>query len=710
MSVAAGLACNATSTVIQLPRLEMVIASGDGQFGVLGQDVGLPLRVLVRSETTGSPRADVSVVWEVTQGSASVLGVSTTVTDATGSTEVRVRIGASPSVVRVKATASGQMNASVSFQVFGVNRPTLAQVTPGTAAAGETVTLTGTDFSTLADQNVVLFSGVRGKVLGATSTSLQVEVPRCLPARDVAVRVQLGVVPSADSVSLTVTGGGQATSMAVREVLDVADDAGFVCHALEGGLGAEYLALVYSASAVGAASHPFTLTLLGSSALAMAESAPLHGQRSLLGVPASDPQAAWDQRLRTLEDSLVRSAPARRPSGAPRVGPAAAPPAAVPAVGELRTFNVLNPSGGFDQVMAEARHVGARAAIFVDLTAPPAPQGFDNADLAAFAARFDQVIYPVDTGTFGVPSDLDANERVIILFTPAVNRLTPPGSTGFVGGFFYGIDLLASSTGSNQGEIFYALVPDPAGTYSEPHNRQQVLQAVPAVLAHEFQHMVHFNERVLLRGAANQEALWLSEALAQMAEELVARAYTQLNDPNSAQLFRSGAVQRARRYLVGPDTVSLVVTAGQGSLAERGAGFLSLLYLEDQLGAEVLGRLTRTTRTGVANVQAETGAAWASLLANWWSANYLDGPGVETGPLTYPTIDLRAYLGGTFPLDPERVGPGDGSDTGSLPSSSVRYYLLRPSVGGTSTVRLGGEAGGASSSQAALRLRLIRIS
>jgi hypothetical protein len=168
------------------------------------------------------------------------------------------------------------------------------------------------------------------------------------------------------------------------------------------------------------------------------------------------------------------------------------------------------------------------------------------------------------------------------------------------------------------------------------------------VLAHEFQHMVHFNERVLVRGALGQEALWLSEGLAQMAEELVARAYDALGDGNSAQLFRAGAVQRARRYLVGPDTVSVVVTSGQGSLAERGAGFLNVLYLEDQLGMGMLRDLTQTTRSGVANVELETGRAWPELLADWWAATYLDGPGVESGPLTYPTSICAATWVGSF--------------------------------------------------------------
>ncbi|HUF76536.1 MAG TPA: IPT/TIG domain-containing protein [Longimicrobiales bacterium] len=711
VAVATAAGCNSTGTTIQAPPLEVLIASGDAQFGVVNEDVGSPLRVVVRSEVTQMPREDVSVLWEVTQGSASVIGVATTVTDSTGSTEIRLSMGGTPGEVRVRASVADQIAASATFQLYSVHPPTLTGVAPDAAAAGATVTLTGSDFSTIAGQNVVLFSGIRGAVVSATSTTLEVQVPPCLPARDVNVSVQLGVVPSQNSAPLTITGGGLVTTLQPGEVLDVADDAGLTCHALAGETGAEYLTLVYSASPVGAAKHAFELSLL-SSEPPPAAVGPVAAAPAELVVPErwASPalQERWDQRLRTLEDALVR---ARRPGGVSGGGgPARVGPAAVPAIGETRTFNVLNTSGGFDQVTAEAEHVGSHAAIFVDVTAPPPDDGFSAADLATLAARFDQVIHPTVTAVFGSASDVDANQRIIILLTPAVNRLTPRNSNGFIGGFFYGVDLLTTSTGSNQAEIFYALVPDPSGEFSDPHTKQQVLTAVPAVLAHEFQHMVHFNERVLVRDAGNQDALWLSEALAQMAEELVARAYTTLGDAESASLFRAGAVQRARRYLRGPDTVSVVVTAGQGSLAERGAGFLELLWLGDQRGTTLLGSLTKTTRTGVANVEAETGEAWPDLLADWWGATYLDGPGPESGPLTYPTIDLRAYLGGSFPLEPGPIGPADARESGSLWSSSVRYYLVSPPLGGTLSVRLGGASSGPIAPQSALRLRVVRIS
>jgi len=291
-----------------------------------------------------------------------------------------------------------------------------------------------------------------------------------------------------------------------------------------------------------------------------------------------------------------------------------------------------------------------------------------------------------------------------------VNKLTPRGSPGFVGGFFYGNDLLPAQPNSNKGEIFYALVPDPAGMYSDAHSTATVLSVVPAVLAHEFMHMIHFNQRVLVRNASGQESLWLSEALAQMAEELVARAYDDMDSVKSAALFRSGDRLRAGKYLQGTDSVSLVVTTGQGSLAERGAGFLFLLYLEDQRDLDVLTRLTQTTRTGVANVEAVVGGSWPDLIADWWSAIYLDGPGPESGPLVYPSVNLRAYLGSYYSLAPDSPGASDFTASGWLPSSSAAYYLVTPPLEGSMAVRIGGQAGGASSPQASLRMRIIRVS
>jgi hypothetical protein len=696
-------ACNAPSTIVLTP-LEVVIGSGDGQFAVVNTQIQAPLRVVARTGGALQPKEGVTILWDVLSGGASLVGPTSVVTDSTGSAEVRVRLGPLPGEVVVRARVSDQQGVSVSFHAFGVNRPTLAPG-PTSGAAGDTITLTGTGFSPTPVQDVVLFSGVRGRVVSASGTTLRVVVPTCLPGRVVNVHVQLGVVASADTLSFTVTSGGSETTIPVGGVLDVADEEGFACHLLGGGAGASYLAIVYSASTTGAARHPFQLTALSSVGPPLpAASAGAPAGSASGAVTGTNLQATWDQHVRDLETELVRGRKQRtRASGAP----AAAPPAAVPALGEVRSFNVLNAQGGFERVGAVARSVSSQAAIFVDTLAPAG--GFAVSELDALAARFDQRIYPRVTTTFGAASDLDANDRVVILFTPAVNRLTPPGSSSFIGGFFYGVDLLPSTNGSNAGEVFYAIVPDPTGIHGNNRSKSQVASVVPAILAHEFQHMVHFNERILVRDASGQEALWLAEGLAQMAEEMVARDYELQGDTASRNMFRSGARQRSRTYLQRADTVSVIVTTGQGSLAERGAGFLHLLYVEDQLRGDALERLTQTTLTGVANVEAVVGKPWPALLADWWAATYLDAPDPETGPLTYPHIDLKGYLA-PFPLSPSPIGASGASASGLLWSSSAAYYIVTPGVGVSIALRLGGDGGAASPAHAALRIRMIRVS
>jgi hypothetical protein len=177
----------------------------------------------------------------------------------------------------------------------------------------------------------------------------------------------------------------------------------------------------------------------------------------------------------------------------------------VPQVGEHASFNVLTPTNTFQKVNATARIVSTRAAIYVDDEAPA--NGFSTQDLQRFADLFDNPIFPTDSTIFGATSDIDNNQRVVILLTPRVNALTPRGQQSFAAAYFYGCDLLARSrcSGSNLGEIFYALVPDPAGQWSDSRSVDLVLRTVPRVLAHEFQHMIQFARR-----GNTTDVLWLS--------------------------------------------------------------------------------------------------------------------------------------------------------------------------------------------------------
>lgn len=687
--------CGNDPVTTELPEVEIVVASGDGQFGPLGGQLPDPLKAVVRTAAAGSPVKDVSVVWTVVQGEASFVTSEATVTDSAGVADVRVSIGAGAGEVHIRATVAAQESAGVDFVAYAVDRPVLTSLSAGAGDAGSTVVLQGSGFSSIPDQNVVLFSGIRAQVTGASGSELTVRVPPCLPSRSVLVSVQLGTLVSA-ALPFLVEETTEPTVLAVGEVLDVSDDE--TCVRVSGEDGARYLAIVQSSSTVGVARHDFTFTGVGASPST-------HATRSVAThvvpqVAPLDPQTEWHDVVRRLE----RAAPPGR--GAP-ASPVLRAPAAIPTIGMRRSFQVLNVNRELEEVDAVARYVGAQVALFVDEASPAG--GFTVQDLEAFANRFDQVIHPTVTGAFGRVSDLDGDQRVTVLLTPVVNRMTPRGANGFVGGFFYGVDLQPEVTGSNGGEVFYTLVPDPAGTLSDARPVDDLLRVVPAILAHEFQHMVHFNERRIVLGAQTGDATWVSEGLAQVAEELVARHYRAAADEESVELFRFGNRLRARRYLDDPSAVSLVFGVGPGNLEERGAGILQMLYLGAQLGDDVYRDLTRTTRTSVSSIVARAGRGWDDLLADWWSAIYLTGK-VPARNLTYPHFDLPDFLGGPgFPLRPDSIPDGDFGRSGSLWSASARYYIVVPSLHGSMAMRLAGESGSSSPSGAALRLRLIRL-
>jgi len=718
------VACGSDPTQVIPQAIVAFVAGGDSQYGTPGQALATPLHVVVQSQATELPVRGRSVAWEIEAGDAEISGPAIAVTDSTGSARAQVRLGSTIGEVSVRAQVLGEGGGSVLFRLYTVDRPVLNPLGVVGAAPGESIGLSGQNFSPDPEQNVVLFSGIRGRVTSASGTALSVTVPPCLPARSVEVTVQLGTL-SSPSRELVIESGGEVVSLAVGGVFDAVDPQGYGCVTLPGDGSAEYVVIAQAAGSIGAATYPIGLFGLGSQAPIAAPNSIERAAarfvadrpRSVIQLPddwwrqpfaqaagrSDDVQSLWDQRLRALEQELSASAapPAAQPA------PSVSAPAAAPAVGERRTFQVFRNPGDFVDVTGVARVVGQRAALFVDEAAPAG--GYSEADLQFFSDMFDEAIEPTVTGAYGETSDLDSNDRIIILFTPAVNELTPRGVSGFIAGFFFGVDLLPGEFGSNEGEIFYTLVPDPGGQFSDPRPKSALLEVAPAVLGHEFQHMVNFNERVLTLGAEGNEAVWLSEGLAQYAEELVARWYADSGDAVSTERFRSGVRSRSRRYLARPDTVSLIVSYGQGSLAERGGGFLFTTYLADRFGADVIERLTKTTRTGVTNVEAVTGTDWSVLLSDWWAASWLDGLGIASGVLEYPTVDLRAFLQDPYPLAPTSLGGGDFSLSTSMPSSSAGYYIVTPEAGGTMTLRLGGEAGGASSPQAEARMRILRV-
>jgi hypothetical protein len=308
-------------------------------------------------------------------------------------------------------------------------------------------------------------------------------------------------------------------------------------------------------------------------------------------------------------------------------------------VGSTRTFRVLSsiPANNqqqptFTTVTATLRFAGQNIYIYVDNDAPSGQNGFSDATLTRLGTWFDQDLYPIGVSTFGGASDIDANGHVIVLMTPVVNALTPRANCDVViAGFFFGLDL-TQGTNSNRGEVFYSLVPDPQGTFSCARTVAAVQASAPPTFIHEFQHMISYNQHVLVRDG-NDEDAWLNEGLSHIAEEVVARHYDTKNglplDPSrlfsdTANIFISNDLSNSYEYLQATPTTSLTIFESTGTLEERGAAWLFLRWLADQKDNTVFARLVQTNLTGIANVENVAAESFPALFGDWSVALWTD--------------------------------------------------------------------------------------
>jgi len=489
--------------------------------------------------------------------------------------------------------------------------------------------------------------------------------------------------------------GTQVTlAVGAHTSIDPSSDSGCVTFAANTAADtAEYLVLPWSTGGTLGASAPFMLQAAApvpSIALSRIFAPAVTNNRGPTAV-------AFDHFLRELAST-------RRYPQASRSAPVAAAvprpaPAGPPTVGNARTFKVCANSScsTLNNVGAVARAVGVHIAIYID-TLAPAP-GLSSSDLDSLKNVFDSRLYPLDTATFGHVSDIDSNSVVIVLMSNQVNKLVTAAqctSSGYIAGFFFPGDLAPGfSSTYNNGEIFYSIVADSAGTLSCPHKNSQVNDVTPVTFTHEFQHMINFVEHVLVKGANRTEEGWLDEGLSKYAEELAGRSYLAQADTAMFSKYAIGSVYDGYQYLLAPGSTPLLIPADTGTLAMVGASWLFTRYLVDQFGAALPGKLVQTALTGASNVAAQTGQPFGQTISNWALANWVsDLPGfVAPTELQYTTWHFRRTYSSlhsqdaqdfplAYPLVPT-LSAGDAVNlSGTLRSGSGAYLRAVQRAGG----------------------------
>ncbi|UYG93821.1 Ig-like domain-containing protein [Cytobacillus firmus] len=176
-------------------------------------------------------------------------------------------------------------------------------------------------------------------------------------------------------------------------------------------------------------------------------------------------------------------------------------------LGQSKYFWVYDFSSYADyQINATLLYSGSKANVWVNNSQLTQKQAED------LGKEFDEGIHPVITNHFSGESDVNGDGKINILAYDIQDGFN--GSGGYIAGYFYPGDLYNIQY-SNQSEIFYVdtyplmgtgAAKDPSASYE--------------TLAHEFQHMVNFNQNVFIEGDEDGMDIWLDEALAMAAEQV----------------------------------------------------------------------------------------------------------------------------------------------------------------------------------------------
>jgi hypothetical protein len=301
--------------------------------------------------------------------------------------------------------------------------------------------------------------------------------------------------------------------------------------------------------------------------------------------------------------------------------PASKPAAVEYRVGDRRDFTF--PGIGevpTQRLSATVVAVEKRAVAWVQDGLRETSENLDLEQIGEVVAQFSREDYDLVVAKFGAPSDVDGDGRLSFLFTHLVDEV------GGLAGFYSATSVVPEEVGGDANMTDMMFI-SPAARF----------ETYRPLLVHEFQHLLNFNQHVLVRRGI-PEADWLNEGLSHLSEDLVAGYAV------------SGQSEIIQAFLEEPSAVGL---EGDALLdpAKRGAGYLFVRSLVDGLGEDVLLRLVGTGLADRDNVEAATGEEFEDLLAFWGGQLYTSGLGLNGhSRFNFGSQLLRAGQDRGFPL------------------------------------------------------------
>lgn len=572
----------------------------------------------------------------------------------------------------------------------------------GNPIAGRAVTWTSADPSIFTiDQN--------GLVTGKQALSIGRAIASAFGLADTAY------VAVANPNASPCLGSAAPVALAIGQSLDVSmSDGACITSA---GSGDEYLVMPWYGG--GSSTIPLDVTGIGLAATTTSPSRIPLSSRSI-GTTLIRRDVTFDRGIRELGRRVVMpmASHARAEIRRRALAPNFSSTPAYLSVGDLVQLNTnTEPCTSASMATGRVIATSARSIVVADTSNPPG--GFSNADYARIAVTYDTLVATVEDAAFGTPTDIDANGKVIIFFTRAVNALTASGATSVVGGYFHPRDLLPQvyngqlyCPASNEREMIYMPVPDPNGAVNGNTFSVGFIDSLTVgTLAHENQHLVNFGRRVYVNDATTDEEPWLNEGLSDIAQELVFYRAAGLAPRQNigAEHFGTQPFDELFSMYMAPNFGRLAVFLQQpqryspfsssDQAGTYGAAWAFLRYAADhQAGGDgdVWLRLVNSPFAGLENIANVFGPNLAQMFNAWSLSLYTDDatPGVDS-MYVEPSWNLRS----AYPALPASAQPypllgavgvlSDGqAQSVSLTSGASAYFRFSITSGGSAAIRL----------------------
>jgi hypothetical protein len=269
--------------------------------------------------------------------------------------------------------------------------------------------------------------------------------------------------------------------------------------------------------------------------------------------------------------------------------------------------NTAYDASGASTISSTLRAIGQYGYFYVDdrywnsLTSYD--QNLFTTNLNALSAQFDTVIYPRETAFFGSENTpgIDGDPHVVVLMEQLLT-----GS----GGYFETINNYPKSQApdSNGREMIFVS----ANSAQIPTGKTYV--------AHEFQHLISFNQKEILRNV--QDDVWLNEGRSEYA--ITVAGYS---DP-----FDGSTLQRRSQSFVRTPSDSLVEWPNTSTDYAIASVFLH--YLADRYGPNIVAATAKTSAIGVPSIDEWLAAQgkterFGDVFADWMVASYLNNTSID---------------------------------------------------------------------------------